>query len=150
MDEGTEAVSIQAQCEKLAEIDGALRVAAYFFDPEAPKEITGIRLMFEQGDWTVSVDPDDDSVLLYETTDTDFTKWKVADASTYFPWAAAVGKNIRWVWTLENQNGYVDGLQFELFDRARGGVVSIQVVGVNSRLDVRAVLPVETPFLRAP
>src|SRR6266540_3026010 len=113
---------VQDECVRLAYEAGVLRVVGYLYD----------------------------TVDLMETTDKILESWRIADASSFFPWAAAVGKTVRWAWTLENQQGYLDALQLELADTKRGGFVGIQLVAMASHLVVHSVLPVETPYLAPP
>ncbi len=141
---------VQDECVRLADEAGALRVVGYLYDAEVPKAVAGVRLIFDHGDWVVTVDEDDDTIELAETTDKVLDRWQIAEASSFFPWAAAIGKTVRWAWTLENQQGYLDALQLELASTSRGGSVGIQLVAMASHLAVHAVIPIETPYLAPP
>jgi hypothetical protein len=140
-------MTIYDVCAEMADDKGVLNFVGYLYDPEYPREIAAIRLIFERGDWLAVAEPDDDTVELTRTTDDELAKWRVADASTVFPWAAVLHKRIAWVWVLENQQGYTDAVQLEFAGPVNGGEVTIQVLAVNAQLRVRAVLPVETPLL---
>lgn len=138
---------IEEEYVRLAEEGGDLRAAAYFYYPDSPKEILAVRLMLTNGDWMLAVDPDDDTLTLQTTPDDVFEEWKVFDASTYFPWAAALGKHVRWAWLMENQRGYTDGLQLEFADVERGGTVEVQLYAMASTVKVRSVIPLEAPYM---
>ena len=83
---------VQDECVRLADEAGALRVVGYLYDAEVPKAVAGVRLIFDHGDWVVTVDEDDDTIELAETTDKVLDRWQIAEASSFFPWAAAIGK----------------------------------------------------------
>ena|ERR1700754_2871784 len=134
-------------CTDMVERGGILRLVGYLYDPESPKDIFGVRLLFEGGDWLVTVVSEDDTVAAAPTTDADLAGWSIGDVSTYFPWAAAVGKRPIWVWSMENNRGYLDAIQWEFGDTVNGGSLTVQVLAIASRLDINSVLTVETPYL---
>jgi hypothetical protein len=137
------------ECARIADEAGSLRRVQYLFEPTVPKLITAVRLGFTGGDWVVEVNEQNDTVELNPAADEAVARWCTAEASGQFPWAAAIGKNIAWAWTLENHHGYLDGLQLEFTDPVRGGDVAIQLVCEASALEVKAVISLETPYLRA-
>ncbi|MEV6345183.1 DUF6334 family protein [Actinoplanes sp. NPDC051851] len=142
-------MTIQETFTAMTEQGGPLRAVTYLYDPELPREIIAIRLGFDGGDWLVSVDPDDDTIAVGVTTADGLSDLHTADASTLTPWAGALGKGCRWAWVVENQQGYLDALQWEFTGAANGSAVTVQVLAISSQLRVRTVLPVETPYLGA-
>ena len=127
--------------------EGVLRRVEYLYDPVTPKAIDAVRLRYEAGDWLVTVG--DESEIELRPTDPDgmLEEWRAVEATTFSPWAAAVGKHVRWAWVLENQQGYEDGLQLGFFEPEHGGSVDIQLIALNTELRVHSVLAHETPFL---
>ena len=74
---------------------------------------------FEHGSITITADGETDSLTVGENSGT----WlDVADLSMRPPWADAMGCGILWLWLLENQYGYVDGVQIEFADGASKNV----------------------------
>ena len=71
------------------------------------------------GSITITADGETDSLTVGENSGT----WlDVADLSVRPPWADAIGCGILWLWLLENQYGYVDGVQIEFADGASKNV----------------------------
>lgn len=132
--------------ERMSEEGGDLQVVTYLFDKVAPKEISAVRLGFTGGEWLIRVN-EDDSTLEIGPVSAVVETYQSANVSTHFPWAAALGKHARWVWLLENQDGYEDAIQFEFADTDRGGSVRIQLVAMNVAIQVNHVTPLETPYL---
>jgi hypothetical protein len=136
----------EAELERMNEEGGDLQVVSYLYEPESPKEISAIRLGFIGGEWLVQVN-EADSTLEVGPPSAVVETYKSVNVSTYFPWAAALGKHVRWAWWMENQRGYEDALQLEFADTERGGLVRIQLLAVNVAIQVNLVTPLETPYL---
>ena len=136
----------EAEYERMNEEGGDLQVVSYLYEPESPKDISAIRLGFTGGEWLIQVN-DDDSTLQVGPPSAVVETYKSTNVSTYFPWAAAVGKHVRWVWGMVNQRGYEDAVQLEFADTERGGFVRIQLIAMNVEIQVNLVTPLETPYL---
>ncbi|WP_433727434.1 DUF6334 family protein [Nocardia sp. CA-129566] len=67
------------------------------------------------------------------------------DAAALAPWRDAIGRAVRWVWSLENQKGYPDAIQFA--DISGGGAATIQILTIASRLNIQQVRTIENPPL---
>jgi hypothetical protein len=79
---------------------------------------------FEHGSISITAEGETDSVTLSESSGT----WlDMADLSGRAPWSDAIGCEILWLWQLENQFGYVDGVQIEFAD-GTGKHVTVQLV----------------------
>ena len=131
----------------IAEQGGRLRDATYHFDADLPRDILRIDLEFEHGRWSVLVHEDDDTVRLVETAAIGDSDLRTVDAAALAPWRDAIGRAVRWVWSLENQQGYPDAIQFEFADVSGGGAVTIQILSIASRLNIQQVRSTETPPL---
>jgi hypothetical protein len=57
--------------------------------------VNGIRLLFWGGDWIITVNGDDDTIELEPTAGQTLEAGSIIDASSLFPWAAALGKTVR-------------------------------------------------------
>lgn len=126
----------------IAEEGGRLRAATYHFDADLPRDIPRIDLEFEHGQWSVLVHEDDDTVRLVETAAIGDSGLRTVDAAALAPWRDAIGRAVRWVWFLENQQGYADAIQFEFTDIS-GGAATIQILAVASRLNIQQVRSIE-------
>lgn len=90
---------------------GRLRGVRYGVHADTPACIDAVVLEFEFAAWTFSVFPDDDTVRISEggtpaENDLDFQ-----EAPLRSLWASALGASAQWVWIMENQQGYCDGVQ---------------------------------------
>lgn len=104
--------------------DGAGRLVAVRHGcyPDLPGTVSAVALSFESGQWLVMVDPDDDSVRIQELSASRHREFDFCDPAEGSPWAPALGRRVSWFWALENQRGYVDGVQLSFADAGRGPV----------------------------
>jgi len=106
---------------------------------EGPASVTRFEeytFTFEHGSVTVTADGETDSLTVGETSGT----WlDVADLSGRPPWAEAIGCGILWLWLIENQNGYVDGVQIEFAD-GTGKHVTVQLMCLASALSASRIV----------
>ncbi len=114
----------------------------YFFHQNLPAEIGAIKLWFQKEVFLVIVKPDDDSLeITKEHIDRVLEEegYKSTQMSNEMPWKLAIGNHVRWIWTLVNQQGYLDGLQFEFADNISQEQVIIQLIAIASRIDIKTV-----------
>ena len=103
-------------------------------DLDVPSMVWVVRLSFEFGDWSLVAVPDDDTVLITSRRVTDDVVF--ADAPENSPWQSGIGRYARWIWAMTNQQGYLDGIQFELTDPGRG-MCQIQMIVIASEWQIR-------------
>jgi hypothetical protein len=89
---------------------------------------------FDSGMLVVSAVPDDDTIRLHGS-DSGFVNR--VDLTRDQSWARLVGCEVDWIWTLQNQQGYIDGVQME-FSRPGEGW-GLQLMCEASRLRPRSV-----------
>jgi hypothetical protein len=110
---------------------------------DLPRAYAAIRLRFSVSTLWVSVNPDDDSLVLSETVPPSDTV-EISSVADRLPWASAIGSPILWAWRMINHQGYFDGVQIAFLDRELGrestviqmmGRASMVVVGVVSQIE---------------
>jgi hypothetical protein len=93
-----------------------------------------IELSFEHGLITVSVDTDDDTLLLSSSSN---SLPEQTDITFHEPWKRFVGCPVLWAWLMENQSGYLDGLQIEF--KVKDGFAALQFMCEASAISLRVV-----------
>jgi hypothetical protein len=86
------------------------------------------------------VNADDDTVLITNTEATSLEGLRLADATADSPWSRALGTTAQWIWILENQQGYADGIQFA-FALNGTEVARIQLIAAGSHWHIGAIRP---------
>ncbi len=80
----------------------------------------------------------DDSINTVDSrpleTDQDY---RVSDISGLSPWDESIGLPLLWSWTLTNQQGYNDGVQFDFAQDGGSRSVLIQILGLAGEVKVR-------------
>lgn len=105
--------------------------------PVAGIGLVALTLRFEHASVLVEADADDDTIRLTSTSGTEGES-----LSHLAPWTSAVGRGVRWVWSLTNQQGYDDGVQMEFGNRAQEGQpihLCVQLLVVASALRISEV-----------
>ena len=116
-----------AMCERAGRLV-AVRHGCY---PELPDTVAAVVLSFESGEWLVAVCSDDDTVELQELSVSRHREFDYRDPAEGSAWGPALGKSVLWAWTLENQQGYVDGVQFS-FGEGGHEVCQVQLLAIGS------------------
>jgi hypothetical protein len=99
----------------------------YFEGIVAPLAVV---LDFEAGSWVLTVDPDDDTVLVDASAGLP-SDLRFEPAPGESPWTTAIGAQAQWIWIMYNQRGYEDGLQFG-FGFGSAEVCQIQLMAMAS------------------
>lgn len=110
---------------------GRLVKVRYGTPCDAPTLLTTIVLDFEAGSWVLAVNADEDTARITDTDATSFQDLLLADPAAASPWTQALGATAQWVWILENQQGYADGIQFD-FVRDGTETCRIQLIAMAS------------------
>ncbi len=125
--------------QTMANDSGLLREVEYFYDEDLPSDISAIKLIFQHHTYVVVVVKDDDSLELVE--DPTAENWANPGLQSFtvshqLPWRMAKGRMVRWAWTLVNQQGYLDGLQFEFANHLSQSPLVVQLTAMASRIEV--------------
>ncbi len=121
--------------QSITDESGQLVEVESFYYTDLPTDIGLIKLAFQQNSFFVVVKEDDSLELTDKVTFTE-NDFKRINMSDKLPWQAAIGKQIRWIWTMVNQQGYLDGLQFEFANNINQKPVVIQLIAVASGIKV--------------
>lgn len=98
-----------------------------------------IQLEFENSSLFISVDVDDDTVVV-SAGGRGFRP--VSELTNAAAFSTCIGLSLRWVWTLKNHRGYVDGIQAEFAGDAQSCIV--QFLAEASELSCLAVIPIKS------
>jgi Family of unknown function (DUF6334) len=98
-------------------------------DDVDPVMLSVICITFENGDLNIEAVAEDDSLNISIDSRPEGT---LSDVSSGVPWRRLVGGSPLWIWTLTNQQGFVDGIQFLV--RTGRGDVMLQLVVIASSL----------------
>jgi Family of unknown function (DUF6334) len=98
-------------------------------DDVNPVMLSVICITFENGDLNIEAVAEDDSLNISIDSRREGT---LSDVSSGAPWRRLVGGSPLWIWTLTNQQGFVDGIQFLV--RTGRGDVMLQLVVIASSL----------------
>jgi Family of unknown function (DUF6334) len=96
-----------------------------FADPVLNPETGAATLAFDFGTLHAQVNVDDDTFIWRDRIPSDMPKLATSRASDV--WSEALGKMLIWPYEMENQNGYLDALQFEFNSPALDAETIIQV-----------------------
>jgi len=99
-----------------------------------------IILDFEAGSWALTVNADDDTIRIAEAEATGLKDVRISPAPSESPWSSALGTVPQWIWVLENQQGYHDGLQI-CFALDGEEVCQIQLIASASSWHIGVVSP---------
>lgn len=110
-----------------------------YFDKEIERDNIVIELIFEDGFFYISVDSDDDTLNFSYSNIYGPDVFLKRDLSNGMPCKKFVGSTIRWFWLMENNQGYLDGIQFEFYDKNSGETAVIQFLAIASRIEIRLV-----------
>ncbi|WP_037607044.1 DUF6334 family protein [Streptacidiphilus rugosus] len=125
--------AIEAMVDDAGRLTGVHHVRAEFGD--VPGWVSAVVLDFEHGSWTLSVDPDDDTVRIDAGRIARREHESVGPAPAGSPWRQALGMSAQWIWLLRNQRGYEDGIQFA-FVGDRREPCTVQMVAMASRWQI--------------
>lgn len=115
---------------------GLLESVKYGSYADLPTVVSAVLLTFESGSWLLHICPDDDTIRISSHGALDDLGFVFHDAdSVCSQWRNLVGKSVLWVWILENQQGYVDGVQFSFADQGKE-LFRIQMIAAASHWQI--------------
>jgi hypothetical protein len=136
--------------KSMVDESGQLMGVECFYYTDLPTDIGFIKLAFQQNHYFVVATEDDslevtDNVAnLFEPND-----FKCVDMSDRSPWQSAIGKQVRWIWTMVNQQGYLDGLQFEFANDISQKPVVLQLIAIASGIDIYKRISLSQPKIES-
>ena len=122
---------------------GELKEVKYLFWMECPHRPEAVVLSFRNRVLTIQAMADDDTIAITSEQQTISDEQKFVSVTQGAPWSIAIGRAIRWVWTLKNQQEYPDGVQLSFANPDSEEEVIIQLVTVASFLNIYSVKEVQ-------
>jgi Family of unknown function (DUF6334) len=114
------------------EFIGNLSKVKYIFDEFSKDSPMAFLMYFDRIVAMIRVIADDDSV---ECRAIDFNlanKLDAIDVSENTLWKDAIGSQLHWVWSLTNNQGYTDGIQFEWTNNTLKISIVVQAIAIAS------------------
>jgi hypothetical protein len=68
----------------------------------------------------------------------------IVDVSSAAPWSACGGSDVRWAWSLTNQQGYSDGARLEFVNGAKSSKTVVEMIVVASAIQTFVVGPISS------
>ena len=109
-----------------------------YYDPDLENDCVLLVLIFGRNLLSIKV-LEDDSLKFDVSTTCKCNGLIEQELDFTFPWIKCIGKPMRWFWVMENNQGYLDGVQFEFATNVSDEANIVQLVGIASRLDIRVV-----------
>lgn len=122
---------------------GELKEVKYLFWMECPHRPEAVVLSFRNRVLTIQAIVDDDTIAITSEQQTISDEQKFVSVTQGAPWSIAIGRAIRWVWTLKNQQEYPDGVQLSFANPDSEEEVIIQLGTVASFLNIYSVKEVQ-------
>jgi len=137
--------------KSMVDESGQLMAVECFYYIDLPTEIGFIKLAFEQNNYFV-VATEEDSLEVTDNVASLFEadEFKRVDLSHRSPWQSAIGKPVRWIWTMVNQQGYLDGLQFEFANDITQKPVVLQLIAMASGINIYKRISLSQPKIKKP
>ncbi|WP_211302412.1 DUF6334 family protein [Nannocystis exedens] len=120
-------------------IDSGLPLTSVEFcmDSDLPSDPVAFRFSFEDESFCVSANGHDDTIIVSRDMPNEYASYPSrAFLMLSPPWNGALGAKLIWVWTLENQRGYFDGIQLQFEHLDSPPPFSIQMIALASTLRV--------------
>lgn len=118
---------------------GELKEVKYLFWMECPHRPEAVVLNFRNRVFTIQAIADDDTIAVTPEQQTISDEQKFVSVTQGTPCSIAIGRTVRWVWALKNQQEYPDGVQLSFANPDSEEEVIIQLVTVASFLNIYSV-----------
>jgi len=123
---------------KIIEHDAPVVRVGCLYHKDIPEEPRVIHFERPASSFFVVADPSDDSIDVSMTSPSGIVDMVFRDCSSEEPWSSILGAKPGWMWTLTNQQGYVDGIQIDLHDGEGRFVRRLQMMVGASTISVTA------------
>lgn len=111
----------------------------YVFDEEVGNEPIAVIMLFKEKMIMISVIDEDDSIDISFVSNEKLKKLTTIDVSSEMPWKNIINLKLSWVWSLKNNQGYSDGIQFEWINKNLNTSIKIQLVTMLSSIRIHKV-----------
>ncbi|GAB2516852.1 DUF6334 family protein [Microbulbifer agarilyticus] len=99
--------------------------------------LISLELVFENGKVFHEAIPETDQISVRQAPPSgECVALPIAESE---PWSFAIGRQALWVWKLQNQNGYGDGLQYSFANTVSDEEVVVQLMVIGSEVTVHRV-----------
>jgi hypothetical protein len=98
--------------------------------------VEAVEMRFESTVATVYVESDFDTLCLELREMKVGSDCYIKDATSVKPWDGALGRQLSWIWSLRNQQGYEDGLRFEFSSKEKETPTIITFIGMASSIQM--------------
>jgi len=126
-------VSILREATRL---DASIQSVEYFCYRDIPERPAIIRFTCGETSIFVIANADDDTIWISKEAPSDLVEMGAQDHSSMNPWTSILGTELAWGWALTNQEGYIDGVQFQFHDGNGRSVRCIQMMVLASTISV--------------
>ncbi len=111
---------------------GYLSKVKYIFDEDVEDLPITFLMYFDKIVAMIRVIREDDSVEVRSIEFELANKLDAIDVSDNYLWKDALGSQLHWVWSLTNNQGYTDGIQFEWTNHSLKKSIMIQAIAIGS------------------
>ncbi len=99
--------------------------------------IEAIEMQFESSVSTIYVESDFDTLQIKLSEMEIGSDCYIKIATSLEPWKEAVGRSLAWIWLLNNQQGYEDGIRFEFSSKDEDQTeVIITLIGIATSIQI--------------
>lgn len=100
----------------------------FYFENEGHMR-SAVQLIFEKGDIFHEAIRDSDEITCSSALISSYDR--IIDISQTAPWNNVLGKDTYWLWTLTNQKGYLDAVQYSFIASNIENIVQLMVKGAE-------------------
>jgi hypothetical protein len=111
---------------------------SYLFHQDAPTDIFGVLLKFSDTEVYFLANEDDDTIQLHLKCQDE----KILLKQSEDIFCSVVGKAVRWLWVMTNNQGYQDGIQLEFANSIEEDPIIVQFMVIASRISIRVITEV--------
>jgi Family of unknown function (DUF6334) len=111
----------------------SVRYSVFDAELDGADWIEAVEMQFENIVFTVSVEPDFDTLRVELSEMNVNSDCYIKVATSVKPWDGFIGKRLAWIWLLTNQQGYEDGLRFE-FSSKENELKIVTLIGIASSI----------------
>jgi len=121
--------------EAIIDRGDTLKTVIFYAHPDLPLDVSSIRFVFSQAEFSISVCQDTDQIVIQSQIDPDLT---VLDLSESFS-RALLQRKLESAWRMQNHRGYFDGIQLQFTGSGNEGSTIFQAIAEASLLRVFSV-----------